>query len=346
MPETKNKKNAEEKPKKKLGLPNFFKKKNPENKTHQEGSKGLRIVLTIVGAVLALVLIFVTTIGVLVYSKKNESPFIKNVTRFLPFPAVIADGEYVSVNSYLDQLDILKNYYANFKKLDLNSEEGKKTMEGVRKDVMERLTEDAIIEQESEKQGVKVDKKELNDSFDKLVVSNGGAKDFSDILKKFYGLTPDEFKEKIYAPRVLRQKLTDKINNEESVTGAAKKKADELYEKVKNGGDFAQLAKENSGDTASAANGGDLGFFGKGKMVPEFETAAFALKPGEISQPVRTVYGYHIIKVTEKKGEEVRASHILVKVRDFNDWLSEKKDELKKSKVYKVIPGIWQFYKV
>ena len=67
---------------------------------------------------------------------------------------------------------------------------------------------------------------------------------------------------------------------------------------------FADLAKEKSTDTSSAQKGGDLGMFGAGRMVPEFERTAFALKPGEISEVVKTQYGYHIIQVTERKEGE------------------------------------------
>jgi peptidyl-prolyl cis-trans isomerase C len=69
---------------------------------------------------------------------------------------------------------------------------------------------------------------------------------------------------------------------------------------------FADLAREKSTDTASAKKGGDLGLFGQGRMVPEFERAAFALKPGEISDVVKTQYGYHIITVTDRKEGERR----------------------------------------
>ena len=78
-----------------------------------------------------------------------------------------------------------------------------------------------------------------------------------------------------------------------------KKKADEIYKKAKSGEDFAKLAKEYSQDPGSKEAGGSLGQFGKGAMVPEFEKVAFSLKEGEISQPVETQFGYHIIKVNK-----------------------------------------------
>ncbi|MCQ2344198.1 MAG: peptidylprolyl isomerase [Paludibacteraceae bacterium] len=75
-----------------------------------------------------------------------------------------------------------------------------------------------------------------------------------------------------------------------------------LYNRAKRGEDFAQLAKDHSDDKGSGSRGGDLSWFGINKMVPEFEKAAFALQPGEISEPVKTQFGWHIIKVIEKKG--------------------------------------------
>jgi peptidyl-prolyl cis-trans isomerase C len=77
--------------------------------------------------------------------------------------------------------------------------------------------------------------------------------------------------------------------------------AKKISETLKKGADFAELAKKNSIDPGSAKNGGDLGYFSPGQMVPEFEQAAAKLKPGEISEPVKTKFGYHIIKVTDKK---------------------------------------------
>lgn len=75
--------------------------------------------------------------------------------------------------------------------------------------------------------------------------------------------------------------------------------AQELYNEIKNGASFAQIAQEKS-LCSSGQNGGDLGFFGKGMMVKPFEDAAFALEVGEISQPVQTQFGWHLIELTGK----------------------------------------------
>ena len=86
-------------------------------------------------------------------------------------------------------------------------------------------------------------------------------------------------------------------------------KAVEIRKKLVAGGSFSDMAKAESDDTGSGANGGSLGTFGHGQMVPEFEKAAFSLPVGEISEPIKTQFGYHLIKVEERKSktfEEVK----------------------------------------
>jgi parvulin-like peptidyl-prolyl isomerase len=102
-------------------------------------------------------------------------------------------------------------------------------------------------------------------------------------------------------------------------TLAARDKVADIYRQLLEGGDFAALAREHSQDTGSALNGGDLGFFGRGRMVPEFEEAAFTTPVGQISEPIQTRYGWHIIQPLERRTsvqgeEEVSARHILIMV--------------------------------
>ncbi|MCD4690000.1 peptidylprolyl isomerase [bacterium] len=101
----------------------------------------------------------------------------------------------------------------------------------------------------------------------------------------------------------------------------------DLANAVRDGEDFSELATIYSDDPGSRTNGGDLGWFGSGKMVPEFTEVAFSLSPGEISDPFKTQFGYHIILVEEIRGsgtsKEVRARHMLARVRASEETLAD-----------------------
>lgn len=88
--------------------------------------------------------------------------------------------------------------------------------------------------------------------------------------------------------------------------------ANAVIDRLNKGEDFATMAQQYSSDAGSREDGGDLGYFPRGRMVPAFEEAAFSLQPGEISAPVRTKFGYHIIKLESVSGDQVRARHILI----------------------------------
>ena len=123
--------------------------------------------------------------------------------------------------------------------------------------------------------------------------------------KKFYDENPKEFEtpEQVRASHIL---IAIKPTDSNDVKAEAKQKIEQLLKQVQNDADFAQLAKENS-TCPSSEKGGDLGFFGKGQMVPAFEKVAFELKPGQVSDVVETRFGYHIIKVDDRKDASTKS---------------------------------------
>jgi len=177
---------------------------------------------------------------------------------------------------------------------------------------------------------------DIDAEFGNLVAQATDTAEVEAKLKELYNWTSSEFKEKVIVPYLLRSKLQGSLATDETVNADAKKTADEVLTAVQKGEiTFEDLAKQYSQD-ASAASGGDLGYFSRGQMVQEFEDAAFALEVGQVSGLVKTQFGYHIIKLLEKVAasgetpEQLRAEQILIKIKDIDEWTNE---ELAKKKI-------------
>ncbi|MCX5726234.1 MAG: peptidylprolyl isomerase [Candidatus Saganbacteria bacterium] len=220
-----------------------------------------------------------------------------------------------------------------------------------------------ILQREAEGK-VGVGGKELNSVIGQIMKSNNipSEKVFEDILKS-QGLKLSDYKNLIRSDLIV-SKMIDKIKSEVEVKPedlreirarhilvkssatteaekakadeAAKKKAGDILEMTKKGADFAALAKKYSDDPGSAQMGGDLSYFTTGRMAKEFEDAAFALKPGEVSNVVKTQFGYHIIKLEDtrlrkaKAGEDLKAAILKEKQEtSFMRWFSELKQKAK-----------------
>lgn len=294
-----------------------------------------KLAIVSLSAALALLVVVTLVFGVLVYKYKSESLVVRGVSTVIPYPVLKVNNSLVSYNEYLFELASIKQYYqsqtgADGKPaVDFNTADGKAKLGELKKQIITQLKTEGVTRQLIKERKIKVTDKELTTQYNTLVNSAGGKDKLKDVLAKVYGWTPNDLKRKLKF-QLEKQKLQTAVTSDPKADAQAKAKAQDVLNKINAGGDFAALAKQFSQDT-TAANGGDLGFFGKGAMVKEFETAAFALEPGKTSGLVKTQYGYHIIKTVEfnEDKSQARASHILIKTIDFNEYLTE---QIKKAK--------------
>lgn len=186
--------------------------------------------------------------------------------------------------------------------------------------VLKQIVHDKILAKKVEEMGIT--EEEIDEELERLQAGFENEYQFLSAIQMQLGLSSiEEFRDTVVPGQVVFNKLqnsdvefTDEDfqnyyeENIEQFTEVEashilvedEKTANEIMEKIKAGEDFAELAKEYSTDPGSGANGGELGFFTKGMMVQPFEEAAFSLEIGEISDPVESQFGFHIIKVTDR----------------------------------------------
>jgi len=238
-------------------------------------------------------------------------------------------------------------------------------MPGIKKEVLENLINRELLYQETQRKGIKIDEATINEqvmtlkkrfpseaefkgalakaNFSEAAIKTQIARGLAieqligtyvtkkatvsdQEIKAFYEKHPGLFKqpEQVRASHILIKvdPQADEVKRAE-----AQKKIKEIQEKLQKGEDFATLAKALS-EGPSKAKGGDLGYFSRGRMVKSFEEAAFALRPNEVSDIVETKFGYHLIKVIEKKPESTTA---------FEDAKDKLGQYLKQQKVQKEV---------
>jgi parvulin-like peptidyl-prolyl isomerase len=171
----------------------------------------------------------------------------------------------------------------------------------------------------------------------------GFQQSYSEIVDQYkneFGMDENSFKEYFFIQPLLRQKVLDSLTadlkpEEEQVWArhilvATAEEADALHARLVAGEDFGNLARELSTDTGSGALGGDLGWFGRGRMVQEFEDAAFSQAVGEIGKPVQSQYGYHIIQVLGHETRPISQSEFdQLKQRIIAEWLANARENAK-----------------
>ncbi|OGY85430.1 MAG: hypothetical protein A2233_02435 [Candidatus Kerfeldbacteria bacterium RIFOXYA2_FULL_38_24] len=298
--------------------------------TSAKNRSKLRLSLYLILGFIALFLFLSLGSYWLVYQNNGTSAIKSALKNTLPYPAAIVNGQFVALKDLEKRVSGFNLVYQIKEDQGTPLTASRPSWEELRSTELEKMIDLKIIEQRADKYQVTVSDQDVQNIFEQEILPQApnGEAEVVQNLKDYYGWTITEFKKYVLYEVILREKVAAKLSADAEITQSAKEKADAVYQEVLSGAKpFSEYATEYSDDSASAENGGELGFFGKGEMVQEFETVAFALNIGDVSQPVKTQYGYHIIKVTDKdeSAGTVEARHILIAFDSLEKVVANKK---------------------
>lgn len=259
--------------------------------------------------------------AVLIYGFHKDDKVTRILATAIPYPVAVANYGIITYHDYLKEKDYIHHFYAATKQENIDLKE-------IDKQIMEQLIENHLLASQAKRYGVEVKNSEIDEALNTIIEQNGGQEKVAKVLNDLYGLNVDQFKS-----LVRNQLLRDKINTDlimkvtvrhilirvdkdasEDKVNETKSKIESLRKEIAAGADFGETAKKNSEDVGSNEQGGSLEPFARGEMVDAFSDAAFTLNIGELSQPVRTDFGWHIIKLEAKQGKIDRK---------FADWLTD-----------------------
>jgi parvulin-like peptidyl-prolyl isomerase len=254
-------------------------------------------------AILALLVIYIgigAIVGWKVYSAKAESTNVRRILAVYPLPAVVMPQDIIFVRDYLNQLKHLRHF----------SEKIKQTLppdNELRAQLINQMVETRILLHTLQKYDIAVTKGDIDAAYQKISEENGGTSELQKLLTDLYGMNEAEFR-MLIRDQLLREKVRKEVLVQVQpahILVRDEAKARELLDRVKaDPSKFGEIAKQESQDTNSRDKDGDLGYISRGVMPQAFDDAAFALKKGEFTQDiVKTDLGFHIIKLTDRKGQ-------------------------------------------
>ncbi|MFA5211031.1 MAG: peptidylprolyl isomerase [Patescibacteria group bacterium] len=320
-----------------------------ENISTKENSpkRKLNPLTLIISGLILILIIFLGGIYMIAMSgvqKVSRSNFTLKTADIFNIPVAKINKNKILYTDYINNLKAMEQFYSTD-----DSGTTVPNAEEMSDYVLSRLIVNSIIKDMSKDMDIKISDEDVQKVVDEQILPNFENLEAAETeIMNRYGWTLKEFTKQIIIPTEMENRVAEKYMTDFDLAGTnqdVQAKAQEVLDRIKNGEDFATLAKEFGSD-ATAEKGGDLGWFGKGTMVEAFENAVFALEKGQLAdQLVITEFGYHIVKVDDKRTvtdettgeqkEEVKASHILfpfnaTAVEAYQSYMTEK---IKNSKI-------------
>lgn len=244
----------------------------------------------------------------------------------------------VSYGEYITRVEALDNLQQK-QQQQLQQGQAQPSKEEVHANALQQLVQGDVIRQVAVKLNVSVSGKEVNDFYKQMADQNQGEANLKKQLKELLGWTPEQFKQEIKL-RLLQEKISNKLSTDEDLNKDRKQKAEDYLKQLKEGKDFAAVAKEASGGqvTLDQASADAPVTIKKGESDPKIEEYAFKANVGDLSGVIQTQTGYVIVKVVEKpSAEEVKIQQIIVPTLSVNEYFNQ---QLKDTKVSIYVHGL------
>jgi parvulin-like peptidyl-prolyl isomerase len=267
----------------------------------------------------------------------SATPIVPTPTA-LPTPtppaplAALVNGKYVFLADYERQVEQYKEALTEAG-VDFNTEEGQARLALAKRDVLEGMIDNILIEDGAADLGVSVTDEEVDAQVDSDIANGGGKAAFEEWLAAT-GSTQEEY-EVMLRQSLLAQRAWDVLTADvpeateqvhvRHIVVDSEEAAEEIVAQLQDGADFVALAREQSLDEATKDNGGDLDWFPRGVIAPELENAAFALQPGQISEVIPLAGQFQIIQVVEREADRPLSDEMLMQLKQdkFDRWLEE-----------------------
>ncbi len=244
----------------------------------------------------------------------------------------------IKLSDYTKYANQIRASFAN-SGADPSSPDGQQELKQQYSDLLDSLIIQELVRQSAKAQNITISDDEVKTQIDQITQRQGGPDGLAKALAA-QGLTQDDLTALI-KDRLLANKVGDTITKDVPTTGEqvharhilvkTEDEAKQVQERLAKGEAFDAVAKDVSIDPSGKSNGGDLGWFGHGQMVPEFEQAAFSLPVGKVSDPVKSQFGYHIIQVTEKDANHQLSQDDLDRAKEqkIGEWIDQQKKAAK-----------------
>ncbi len=258
------------------------------------------------------------------------------VADYLPWPAVIINNQIVWASELKKETNFVKKFY--------NVPEAESI-------AFNHLLEERLISLNLNNLNLHLTDVTLKQEMARLAKDFGSEQAFYDYLQQAFNIKPEELTNRVLKPYLKKRLLYNYLVQDPKLTTQTQNMAANIRQQIlSNKITFEQAAQKYSQDTTTAAEGGKIGWLSFDTMLPEFALALRNLQPGEISQPIQTILGYHLIRLNNWENQDlleqdnldkfsdkttVHVSHILIKTLDFNTWLEEQK---KQARTIKLIP--------